>query len=496
MTEVIPHWLDKQADLSPDGNAIETPAGINVTFWQLRDQSRSYAKKLAAAGVKQGDHVAILSGNCIEMAIAIHAISYIGAVAVLLNIRLSPSEIAFQLNDAHVSLLLTHPEAAELAEQAGTYKDSSLVIRRFADIDRYAAANISLKQELRLDDLFTIIYTSGTTGFPKGVEHTYGNHWWSAVSSVLNLGLASQDKWLASLPLFHVGGLSLLVKSVVYGMPVYLLKKFDVELIHQGIIAGKVTIVSVVSVMLERLLERLEGGSYPASFRCMLLGGGPASQTLLEKAKQYQVPVFQTYGMTETSSQIVTLSPKEALAKLGSAGKPLFPAQLKIMSAEESSPIGEVGEIFVKGPMVTRGYYKNEQANQKTFQDGWLATGDLGYLDQDGFLYVMDRRKDLIISGGENVYPAEIESVLTGIEGVKEAGVIGKSDRQWGEVPVAFAVRADKNLTKEEVLEHCRKHLAKYKVPKQIYFISEMPRNASNKLVRHQLAAFLKDEEK
>src|SRR5699024_215241 len=223
---------------------------------------------------------------------------------------------------------------------------SSLTVFRFSDIEQLEEKEVSLRCEINLSEPFTIIYTSGTTGKPKGVVHTYGNHWWSAVGSALKLGVHTD-----------------------------------------------VTISSVVTVMLQRLVEVLEEGTYPDHFRCMLLGGGPAPKPLLENAKARNIPVFQSYGMTETSSQIVTLSPQDALNKIGSAGKPLFPAQLKIDAAPN-----EVGEIFVKGPMVTSGYFNKPAATAKAFVDGWLATGDLGYVDEAGFLYVVERRTDLIIS--------------------------------------------------------------------------------------------------
>ncbi|MRH44784.1 o-succinylbenzoate--CoA ligase [Aquibacillus halophilus] len=488
MVEVIPHWLDKQAELSPHETAIEIPNQHVVTFHQLRDESRRFARKLSNKGVSEGDHVAIHSNNSLDMVLGLHALSYLGAVAILLNTRLSETELTYQLTDANVSLVLTSVEAKQFIATV----NQSYQICTFEQVHLHNELAISLKKELNLDELFTIIYTSGTTGFPKGVQHTYGNHWWSAISSALNLGLDHNDKWLVALPLFHVGGLSILIKSVIYGMPVYLMEKFDVEQVDQGIKIDGVTIVSVVSVMLERLIDKLGESKYPASFRCMLLGGGPASQTLLERAKKNDIPVFQTYGMTETSSQIATLSQKYALTKIGSAGKSLFPAQLRIWKNGKIAVESEVGEIQVKGPMVSRGYYNNEIANQKTFENDWLKTGDLGYLDQEGFLYVIDRRKDLIISGGENVYPAEIEGVLAAVPGIKEVGVIGKQDDEWGQIPVAFVVRINKELSIEEILTYCRKHLAKYKIPKEIYFVPSLPRNASSKLVRYKLEGLLK----
>ncbi|UFT98179.1 o-succinylbenzoate--CoA ligase [Radiobacillus kanasensis] len=482
MSLYIPHWLDKQAELTPNEIAIEQPTGETITFRKLQSSSQAYARKLASLGIQAGDHLAILSGNKPEMVMAVHAISYLGAVAVLLNTRLTASEIAFQLEDAEVVGLLCDDDTESLAIDASEGRSFTPVT--FSKLERTTQRAVDLKEEINLTDVFTIMYTSGTTGFPKGVIHTYENHWWSASASSLNLGLHKSDKWLASLPLFHVGGFSIALKSVIYGMPMYLLPRFDVHVAHDAIMHQGVTIISVVTVMVDQLLAKLEldgNITYPDTFRCMLLGGGPAPKSLLEKAKDLSVPIFQTYGLTETSSQIATLSPKDALEKLGSAGKALMPAQLKIVqNGTEASP-GEAGEIFVKGPMVSSGYYKREPKN-----DAWLATGDVGYEDEEGFLYVLDRRKDLIVSGGENIYPAEIEGVLLSMEGVIEAGVIGKSDPKWGQVPVAFVV-TENHVTEGALKEYCLSRLAKYKVPTVFYFVDALPRNASNKLLRYKL---------
>ncbi|MFC4023685.1 o-succinylbenzoate--CoA ligase [Oceanobacillus longus] len=477
MAEVIPHWLTKQADLSPEAIAMELEDGSTVTFKILKEKSQRFAKQLAQRGVSEGSHVGILSTNQIPMIVAIHALSYLGAVGVLLNTRLTAEELNYQVTDAEVSILIT---ADHLKESCQTLNVNH--IQSFSDIEAQPGKEVTLKSELDLGNTFTIIYTSGTTGFPKGVLHTYGNHWWSAIGSALNLGLNKDDKWLIPLPIFHVSGLSTSIKSVIYGMPVYLLEKFDTEAVHQAIINKGITIVSVVTMMVQRLMDRLGDESYPKTLRCMLLGGGPAPKPMLERAKEKKIPVFQSYGMTETASQIVTLGPKDALEKIGSAGKPLFPAQLKIEQTTDEL----VGEILVKGPMVTNGYFKNEDANSKLFDNGWLATGDVGYLDDEGFLYVVDRRKDLIISGGENIYPSEIESVLSGMEQIREVGVAGKTDNVWGQVPIAYVVK-HKEVTVEAIYTYAEKRLAKYKLPKEIHFVEGIPRNASNKLVRSKL---------
>jgi o-succinylbenzoate---CoA ligase len=221
----------------------------------------------------------------------------------------------------------------------------------------------------------------------------------------------------------------------------------------------------------------------------MLLGGGPAPLQLLQACVEKGIPVFQTYGMTESSSQIVTLAPEYSLSKLGSAGKPLFTSQVQIVAENGSQvPSGVPGEIVVKGPNVTPGYLFLPEVTEEKFQNGWFHTGDVGYLDEEGFLYVLDRRSDLIISGGENIYPAEIEAVLLAHRDVLEAGVTGLEDAKWGQVPIAFIIKKPgTNPSSEELMQFCKEQLGKYKVPKAFYFMEELPRNASKKLLRREL---------
>src|SRR5690625_729804 len=336
MTTVIPHWLSKQAYLSPNKLALDMDDGKTLTFSQLETKSKSFARKLANFEIMKGDRIGIFSNNSLEMIIAIHALSYLGAVSVLLNVRLTKAELAFKLADAEVSLILTDDplqteiKAMKLAAE----------IFPFSVINQFKEGEVIVQKELRLGDPFIIMYTSGTTGSQKGVIHTYGNYWWSAIGSALNLGLHTDDKWLAFLPFYHVGGLAILIRSAIYGIPIYLLDKFSEERVHEVIMHQGITIVSVVTALVQRLLNTLGDRHYSKSFRCMLLCGRSAPTPLLEAAKKVQIPIFQSYGMTETTSQIVTLSPEDALEKIGSAGKPLFPAQLKINHADQQG-IGE-----------------------------------------------------------------------------------------------------------------------------------------------------------
>ena len=335
-----------------------------------------------------------------------------------------------------------------------------------------------------------IVYTSGTTGRPKGAMLTFGNHFWSATGSMLNLGLLAEDRWLACLPLFHVGGLSILFRSVICGMPAIVHESFDAERVNAAIEQERVTIVSVVSVMLERMLDARRDTPYPSHLRCLLLGGGPAPRQLLERCAAIGAPVVQTYGLTESASQVATLAPEDALRKLGSAGKPLFPAEVRVVREDGvNCDPEEAGEIIVRGPSITPGYLNRPDATALTLRDGWLHTGDIGYVDGEGYLYVLDRRDDLIISGGENVYPAELEGVLQSHPAVFEAGVIGVAVPGWGERPVAVVVlRRGEVATADELIGFCRERIAGYKAPSRVIIDSApLPRNASGKLLRREL---------
>ncbi|WLD92475.1 o-succinylbenzoate--CoA ligase [Alkalihalobacillus sp. AL-G] len=479
------NWLGQRAYITPTRTAL-VYEGKEWSYEELDQASRHLANQLSGIGVEHGQHVAFLMGNCPETVILIHAIHYLNAVMVPLNVRLSPYELTYQLDDSDTDWLIVDLQHSKLADELQF--DQTFFID---DVKNAKQRDARTEETIHLDSLHSIIYTSGTTGKAKGVMLTYGNHWWSATGSALNLGIHEGDRWLCCVPLFHVSGLSIVMRSVMYGTAIVLHQSFDPFTFNQSIHQDRITIASVVTVMLSNALDRENGAPYPASFRCMLLGGGPAPLPLLDACKAMNVPVFQTYGLSESASQIVTLAPEDSLRKLGSAGKPLLPSQLKIVSETDQSE----GEIFIKGPNVTKGYYKKETVNKETFHDGWLATGDVGYLDEEGFLYVLDRRKDLFISGGENVYPAEIEACLIGHEAVAEAGVSGVDSEKWGKVPAAFIVlKKGAHVTTDQLIAHCEEHLAKYKAPQRIQIVDSLPRNASNKLVRRDLQSLLKGE--
>ncbi|MCR8658501.1 o-succinylbenzoate--CoA ligase [Paenibacillus endoradicis] len=485
----MPHWLDKRASLTPDRIAIEY-GNEQITFAQLRERSLITASKISSLPTKQGYPIALLCYNDSYTVELIHAVHYVGGILMPLNIRLTAHELLYQLQDAKCNVLIYDPQFQQLIDLIIDEYNNIRCICTTALQQMDIVTDTSLVTYIDQEETHTIMYTSGTTGFPKGVIQSYSNHWNSAVGSMLNLGLSEHDKWLVCVPLFHISGLSIVIRSVLYGIPMVIHEKFDPVTANAAIIDQGVTIMSVVSNMLSRMVEQLGDVRYPEHFRCMLLGGGPAPLSLLEQCVVKEIPVFQTYGMTETCSQIVTLQPEYMLSKLGSAGKPLFQAELKIMMDGHEAQAMEAGEIIVRGPNVTSGYLNGVGTN--SFVGGWLYTGDVGYVDEDGFLYVLDRRRDMFVSGGENVYPAEIEATLISHQAVLESGVTSMSHEIWGQVPIAFVVlNHDTNCTEEDLLQYCSERLAKYKLPKAIHVVKQLPRNASNKLLRRELLQLL-----
>ncbi len=482
----LPNWLTKRLELTPHKTALElkTIEGVQKYRWhELAALVAQVVDILTEQGVKANDRVAVLMGNGLPFVVAVHALIQCRAVIVPLNTRLTSAELTWQMQDVGATLLLTDDTHASLASESTRLPTLNLS-RYPIPNTQYAIRNSSLS----LNDLHSILYTSGTTGKPKGVMLTYGNHWWSAMGSSLNLGMRQEDKWLLVLPLFHVGGLSMLFKSVIYGNTLQLHERFEVEAVNHALDHHGITHVSLVATMLQRLLDAREDTPYPSTLRTVLLGGGPCPQPLLERCAKLGIPVVQTYGMTETASQSVTLAPQDALRKLGSAGKPLFPTELRIENEGQPVPSGEIGEILLRGPNVTVGYADRPEATAEAIRNGWLHTGDLGYVDEEGCLYVVNRRNDLIISGGENIYPAEIEAVLLAHPMVAEAVVVGIEDEQWGQRVVAAVVLTREDGVSIEALQtYAAERLAKYKVPRTIKIVSELPRNAGGKVVRNEV---------
>ncbi|HSZ70548.1 MAG TPA: AMP-binding protein [Solirubrobacteraceae bacterium] len=453
-------WLARAAAARPEHTALRTPAG-ECSYAQLHAAARAGAAELAARGAGPGARVAIALPAGLELAQALHACLLLGAVAVPVDLRLAPAE------RAHIA-----DGAAVLVEEPLASADALRVQPAPRDgLDGSPGSGLADAAVHDLDATAVVIHTSGTTAAPRPVELTYGNILWSALGSAVALGLDPQERWLCALPLSHVGGLSILLRSAIYATTAVVHERFETERVLLSLQAGEATLVSLVATTLARLLDA--GLEQPPALRCALTGGGPVPAALLARAAEAGVPVSLTYGLTESCSQATTTPVAEIGGARESAGTPLFCTRLRIAAD---------GEILVAGPTVA-------PAAAAVAADGWLHTGDLGELDERGRLRVSGRKSDTIVSGGENVAPAEVEAVLEAHPAVLEAAVLGRPDPRWGEAVTAIVVaRQGAELETEELRAHCARALAPYKVPKRFVPASEpLPRTRSGKLLRREL---------
>lgn len=472
MEPKLDDWLAQRARSLPEAEAV-VAGERRLTYRDFDERVRGLAGALLAQGVGPRDRVAVLARNSLDFAEALHAIPRAGAICLPLNLRLTPDELAFQLRDAEARLLLTDPLNQDRAREAATRADGVTVLM----LPLTGVHGGQLGDTHEPNDVHSIVYTSGTTGSPKGAMLTFGNIYASATASAFNLGVLPGDRWLACMPLFHVGGMAIVLRSAIYGTSFVIHEGFDERAVVDSLHGERITTLSVVATMLQRMLD-LDERPAPASLRAVLVGGGPVPEVLLARAMERGYPVIQTYGLTEAASQVATLAPADALTHLGSAGKPLLNTRLRI-----DAPDAEPGEILVSGPTVTPGYWRRPEATEKAIRDGWLATGDIGRLDGDGFLYVLDRRDDLIVSGGENVYPAEVEAALLGHPLVTAAAVVGLPDERFGQT-VAAAVVVSGAFDSQELTDWLRGRLAGYKLPRRIIPVTELPMTANGKVQR------------
>ncbi|MFD0898062.1 o-succinylbenzoate--CoA ligase [Loigolactobacillus binensis] len=460
------NWLSKRARLSPQHCAVR--AGTHsLTFAQLQQQVLQQAGRIAY--LQPHGRIAILTDNTLPGYLTILALHQLGCAPVLLNQRLSSDELTQQLQAAAVTLCL----AAD-----NLIRPLPVKVVSFSELAQQPVTTITPVAEFAATTVASIMFTSGTSGHAKGVLQTYNNHFYSAIGSVLNLGLTAADTWLCCVPLFHISGLSIMMRSLIYGMTVVLVDHFDPQQINQLLCTQPITTISVVPYMLQKLLQTLPlNQHYHPAFRCMLLGGGPIDRATLTICQQRHIPVIQSYGMTETASQIVALDFANAARKLGSAGQPLFPVQVKIAADQH---------ILVKTPTLAAGYLNQAAAFTKKIRAGWFDTDDIGYLDAEGFLFVKGRSGDMINSGGENIFPGEIEAVYQQHPAIKQIVVAGHADPTWGSVPLAY-IQLNTNISTAELRAYGRQHLAHYKVPRAFYCVADFPRTGNGKLKRQAL---------
>ncbi|ALS36567.1 O-succinylbenzoic acid--CoA ligase [Enterococcus rotai] len=475
-------WLQKQVNERPDHPVFYWQDEI-WSFAEVGQEVKQWVDTFSMKIPNKEKRIGLFSRNSKEMYFSILALWELGKELVLLNTQLSIQELRYQLTDAKVNQVVVATESLSFFA-----KLDFLTVIEMVQPENSVLSTSETTATYQLDATASIMYTSGTTGNPKGVVQCFSNHLASALATQENMKITEADCWLCSVPLFHISGLSIIIRQLVLGCSLRLYSKFEAKTVTEDLADGRGTVISVVAVMLRELLEHYPKNGYSSTFKAMLLGGGPISPKALEKCESYGIPVIQSYGMTETCSQVVALSFEDAAKKIGSAGKPLTGIAIKIIDANEKQlEPNNVGEILLKGKNVVRHYLNGEQwQTVKWTPDGWFKTGDMGYLDEDGYLYLVSRLSELIISGGENIYPTEIEHVLQEFPGVKEVAVIGEPDEKWDAVPVAYIVGAP-SITAEMINAFAKQYLAKYKLPKRVYLCHSLPKTASGKLAKHRL---------
>jgi O-succinylbenzoic acid--CoA ligase len=438
---MLDDWLSRAAEGVPRQVAL-IARERTMTFAELEREASAAGRRFAGLGVGPGDRVALHAEPSIEHAVLLHGLAKLGAVAAPIDPRAPESERRELLAGLEPRLVVRGPrEVLEAPE----------------------SPDAPLQGSFDPDAPHSVIHTSGTGGRPKAVTLTYGNHLWNAIGSGVRIGVSPSDRWLCCMPLHHIGGFAILVRGAVYRIAVEL-APFDTDVVAEAVAERRATIVSLVPTMLSRLLD---AGAPLERVRCALVGGGPLPRDLLERALEANVPVAPTYGLTECASQVATMPPGEARQRPGSAGPPILTTELRIDAT---------GAICVRGPSVAPG---------EVGEEGWLRTSDLGRLDEEGYLYVLGRADDTIVTGGKNVAPAEVEQALLEHPAVTDAAVHGRDDPEWQQAVVATVVLVPgSDVTEDDLRRFCRERIAPHKVPKSVSFVPELPRNEQGKLAR------------
>jgi fatty-acyl-CoA synthase len=490
----VGEWLQNRAYLSGDKEAFVGKTG-RYTFAEMNTRANQFANYLGNQGVKQGDRVALICKNHEDFIAALFGGAKMGVITVPVNWRLQAKEMSYILNNSGARVIVyddLFSEAVEIVKSDSlaelyicigeTTNDPAfdeIVQASSSDEPAYPAYN---------DDIAIIMYTSGTTGKPKGAMLSHTNLFAASLGLSQTVDWWEQDRFLSVAPFFHIGGLAPIMANVQTGCTTVLMEDFHPVTVWQTIEKEKITTMMSVPAMLAFMLKTIDRAKTDySSLRNITCGASPVPLKLIQTCKSLGISVQQVYGTTEYSGAVSFWKESLAPTKSDSMGKCVMYGAIKVVdlqSGEEVAP-GMDGEILCYGPQVFRGYWQNEVETAKVLQDGWYRSGDIGRVDKDGFLYVVDRLKDMIISGGENIYSAEVEEVLSANQNVAEAAVVGIPDPKWGEIPCAYVVKTpDSNETEESIIAYCRTHLAAYKVPKKILFIDQLPRNAVGKILK------------
>jgi fatty-acyl-CoA synthase len=502
MSRGIGYWLAKREMLSPDKEAV-VDGQQRLTYKQLNRRVNRTARMISAQGCGYGDRIGILSYNRHQFLEVIMAAAKLGLILVPLNWRLTAAELAFQVADSGVELLIFDPGLAALAgdlcRSSGIGR--TLVLGPKASPDtgapgcealmaEHSDAEPQPEKEPDADTPHIIMYTAGTTGKPKGAVLSQGAAFWNTLN-LEALDFTSRDRDLLVLPMFHIGGIGLFTLPMLYhGATVVIMRTFDPADCLRLLAQERITLFFGVPAIFLLLIQHPD--FRPEAFagvRLVMSGGAPLPVSIVRQYHEAGIVLQQGFGMSEAAPSIATLPKELALTKAGSIGRAVFHLEARIVDdALNTMPAGEVGELVMRGPNLMQGYWNRPGASEEAFRGGWFHSGDLAYMDEDGDLFIVDRKKDMFISGGENVYPAEVENAIFELPQVSEAAVIGIKDAKWGEVGKAVVVlKAGRQLTERKLMDHLDGRLAKYKIPKSVEFIEALPRNAAGKVLKTRL---------
>lgn len=499
--------------------AIEQPGkvayhflGRDTSYGEFEQQVSLFASALQDLGVEKGDHVAFLLGNSPHFLISLYATMRIGATAIPVNPMYTPDEISYIIQNGDVKLVIALDmllPLVELGVKAFPQVDKYIICETMPDIkEKLASLSDAAKDKVQLfskllsstttivdpmplndEDVAIILYTSGTTGYPKGAMLTHRNLYSNARDVSEYLTINTDDRVIATLPVFHVFALTVVVNApLLKGATVLLAPRFSPQEIYELAGSQKATVFAGVPTMYNFLYQHEGDISNFSSLRLAISGGAPLPvQVLYDFEKKFNVRVSEGYGLSE-ASPVTCFNPLDRERKAGSIGTSIVNVENKVVDVNGNEvPIGEVGELIVRGPNVMKGYYKMPEETENAIRDGWLYTGDLAKQDEDGYFYIVDRKKDMIIVGGFNVYPREVEEVLFSHPKVIEAAVVGFPDPNLGEAVCAFVVLKDNTISADDLREYCAQHIVKYKVPKVIEILDELPKNSTGKILRRSL---------
>jgi fatty-acyl-CoA synthase len=496
--------LGIRANLTPDREALyDLTSGVRYTYAQLNERANRLANFLCEKyGVQKGDRVSILAHNSIAYVDLLFGLGKIGAIFAPLNWRLTSRELTFIVNDCQPKVLIVGPEFAPVFEEMrGDVHVEHIISLEGADIPGAEAYEGSLSLASALEperptideeDGCCILYTSGTTGRPKGAVLPHRQILWNAINTVISWGLSEQDVSPILTPMFHSGGLFVFLVPLFYaGGRIVMARSFDPDASLQLIMDEKCTVILGVPTLFQVWMNspRFEDADF-GHVHFFISGGAPCPPSLIEAwSRQKNVVMRQGYGLTEVGVNCFSMTDQDALQKRGSVGKPIFHSQMRLVDVDGIDvPAGKTGELIIRGPHVCVGYWNNPTATAESLRDGWFHTGDMARMDEEGYFYIVGRFKDMIISGGENVYAAEVEAIFREHDCVLDAALIGQPDEKWGEVGLMIVARKpSQTVSADELLQFCQGRLAKYKIPKRIEFVESLPYSPYGKVIKAEL---------